>query len=297
MGAAMDPTLKARLTSQLLQSMPSFPKALARAAKYIVDHPAEFGVHSIRESAARIGVSTNTLVRLSEALGLDSFEDLRAPFRDALLVSDLAAEDVGWLRRLNLKGGLSGRQAEASASAIGNVSKSLRDLDPETFERVVRRLFEARQIFVTGGRASYSLAYYFHYVARMALPNMSLIPRQMNPAIDELAFAGDSDLLFAVTAYPYTLDTITTCAFAREKGMALVLLSDSLATAPELQPDETIVASTVSTYHFTSYVGLMSVLETLLGAIVAQGGADARSRIASYELLREQTDAYWRPSK
>ena len=223
----MDPTLKARISAQLLEDMPKYSNALSRAGKYVLDHPAEFGVHSIRESAARIGVSTNTLVRLSEALGFSSFDDLRAPFRDALLVSEVTTEDVGWLRRLNKKSGLASIQAEASASAIGNVSKTLRDLDPGTLERVVKRLFDANHIFVVGVRASYSLAYYFHYVARMTLPNISLIPRQMNPAIDDLAFAGRADLLFAVTAYPYSLDTIRTCKFAHDKGMGLVLLSDS----------------------------------------------------------------------
>lgn len=293
----MDPTLKARITSQLLQGMPSFSKALSKAAKYVLDHPAEFGVHSIRETAARIGVSTNTLVRLSAVLGLGSFDDLRAPFREALLVSDVATEDVAWLRRLSRKKGLAGRQAEASASAIGSVSKSLRDLESETLERVVTRFFDARQIFVVGVRASYAPAYYFHYVARMALPNMSLIPRQMNPAIDDLAFAEPSDLLFAITAYPYSLDTIRTCAFAREKKMGLVLLSDSRVSTPDLQPDDTLVASTVSTHHFTSFIGMMAVLETLIAALVTHGGAAAKARIADYENLRERTDAYWRPTK
>lgn len=293
----MDPTRKARITSQLLANMSSYTKALSRAAKYILDHPAEFGVHSIRESAARAGVSTNSLVRLSGALGLASFEDLRAPFRDALLVSDLAAEDLGWLRRLSGTGGLAGVQGAAAASALGNVSKSLRDLDPETLEGVVRRLFAARQVFVVGVRASYALAYYFHYVARMALPNIALIPRQMNPALDDLAFAGREDLLFAVTAYPYSRDLIRTCGFARAKEMGLVLLSDSLVSAPDLDADEVLVAATLSTYPFTSYMGMMAILESLLAAVVAHGGEAAKSRIAAYEELRDRTDAYWRPAK
>jgi DNA-binding MurR/RpiR family transcriptional regulator len=295
--AKMDPTLKARISNQLLRGMPRFSKALSRAAKYILDHPAEFGVHPIRETAARIGVSTSTLVRLSAALDLDSFEDLRAPFREALLVSDVSAEDVGWLHRLNEQGGSAGTQALASASAIGNVSKSLRDLDHEALERLVERFFDARQVYVAGWRASYSLACYFYYVARMALPNMFLVPRQMNPAIDDFAFAGESDLLFAISAYPYSLDIVRTCAFAREKQMGVTLLSDSLVSAGELQADEILVASTVSTYHFPSYVGMMSVLETLLATIVAYGGETVRARIADYEELRDRTEAYWRPAK
>lgn len=293
----MDPTLKARITSELLENIPSYSKALSRTAKYIVDHPAEFGVRSIRESAARIGVSTNALVRLANALGFDSFEDLRAPFREALLISEVATEDEGWLHRLSQHSGLARVQARASATVIGNVSRTLRDLDIETLERVVKRLFDAKQVFVVGMRASYSLAYYFHYVGRMALPRMSLIPQLMSPAIDDLAFADDADVLLAFTTAPYSRDTIRTCEFAREKGMGLVLVSDSLVSAPDLHPDETLVVSTLSTYHFSSYMGMIAVVETLLAVLFAHGGANAKTRVNALQQLRERTDAYWHAEK
>lgn len=293
----MHPTLKARITKQLIENMPSYSKALSRTAKYILDHPAEFGVHSIRESATRIGVSTNTLVRLSGLLGFDSFDELRAPFRDALLVSEVAARDESWLDRLSEADGLARIQASASASAIGNVTKSLRDLDRETLQRVAKRFFAANGVFVLGVRASFSLAYYFHYIGRMALPSIQLIPRSLSPAIDDLAFASEGDVMFGITVYPYSSETIRTCQFAQKKGMDLVLLSDSLISVPDLEPDEVLVSSTVSSYHFTSYVGMLAILESLLAIMVEQGGDGARRRIAAYEDLRDQTDAYWRLTK
>ncbi len=291
----MDPTLKGRITNQLISDMPNFSNKLAKVAKYILDHPSEFGIHSIRETSARIKVSSNTLVRMANTLGFDTFDDLRAPFRDALLVSNVATADEEWLDRLSQKGELSKVQAEASAIAIGNVSKSLRDLEPEAVERVVKLLFNADKIFVVGVRASYSLAYYFHYVARMVLPKMSLIPRQMNPPIDDLANAGPDDILVAITCYPYSIDTIRTCDFAKKKGLKIVLISDSVVSAPELNPDEVLVASTVSSYHFVSYTGIVSILETLLSTLVTYGGAQAKSRIKGFEQLRDETDAYWQP--
>lgn len=289
----MDPTLKARITSKLLENIPGYSKALSRSAKYIVDHPAEFGVRTIRDSASRIGVSSNTFVRLANALGFDSFDDLRAPFREALLISEIATEDEGWLHRLGQGSGLAQVQAAASANLIGNVSKTLRDLDTETLERVVKRLFGAKQVFVVGTRASYSLAYYFHYVGRMLLPRMSLIPQLMNPAIDDLVFADEADVMIAFTVEPYSRDTIRTCEFARKRGMGLILVSDSQVSAPKLHPEELLVASTLSTHHFTSYMGMIAVVETLLATLFAHGGAEAKARVSAFEQLRDETDAYW----
>jgi DNA-binding MurR/RpiR family transcriptional regulator len=146
-------------------------------------------------------------------------------------------------------------------------------------------------------RASYSLAYYFHYLGQMVIPNMTLIPRQMNSAIDDLNFATERDILFAITFAPYSNETINACLFARERGAKLVLLSDSAVAAPNLQADHTLVAVTLSGHHFVSYIGGMAVLEVLLAVILSKGGGEARQRIASYEKLRQQIEAYWRQSK
>lgn len=81
----MDPTLKVRTISRLKEELPALTPRLRTVAKYIVDHPADFGLDPIRETARKAGVSTYTLVRMSQQLGFDSFEDLRDPFRHALV--------------------------------------------------------------------------------------------------------------------------------------------------------------------------------------------------------------------
>ena len=164
-------------------------------------------------------------------------------------------------------------------------------------ERVADLILGAPVAYVTATRASYALAYFLHYVGRMAAPNLQLIPRHMNSPIDELRDASPECALVAITFAPYSRETIEACRFARERGVRLVFITDSDVVAPELAPVETLVAATQSTHHFGVYTGAMAVIESLAATMVARGGDAARERIAAYEDLRNDIDAYWRRPK
>ena len=289
----MDPTLKSKTISTLKDGLPSLSPRLQTVAKYIVDHPAGFGLDSIRETARKSGVSTYTLVRMANHLGFESFEELREPFRHALVATSQVTSTPDWLEDTQSRSSVATAQAEAAVNSIGIVHRSLERQTADQMERVVAMLLGARNTYLTAVRASYGLAYYFHYVGRMALPSLQLIPRHMNSAIDELNDAGPDDVLVAITFTPYSKETIEACKFAKQRGVKLIIFSDSEIISPKFTPDENLIASVVSTHHFGCYAGVMAVLESLLSALVDAGGDDAKRRIKDYEDLRQSHDAYW----
>lgn len=293
----MDPTLKSKTLSRLKQELTGLSPRLQTVAKYIVDHPADFGLDSIRETARKSGVSTYTLVRMAKHLDFESFEDLREPFRHSLVASTHVADLPDWLSDLREASSKGAAQVEATANSIVVVHRSLERQTADQMERIVEMMLSARDTYLTAVRASYGLAYYFHYVGRMALPSLKLIPRHMNNAIDELNDAGPDDVLFAMTFTPFSKDTIEACKFANERGVKLIILSDSEIISSEFTPAESLIVSAVSTHHFGCYAGATAVLESLLAMLVEAGGADAKRRIKNYEDLRLRHHAYWGPRK
>ncbi|SOH95263.1 transcriptional regulator, RpiR family [Monaibacterium marinum] len=289
----MDPTLKNRTIAKLKAEIPSLPRGLGIVAKYVIDHPSDFGLDSIRVTAKKAGVSTYTLVRLAERVGFSGYDEMREPFRQALVSAAVIVEKPAWVERLRDGGTLGTVQAEAALNEMGIVQRSLEQQNSAQMERVVTMLTEAPTVFLTAVRASYSLAYYLHYVGRMALPSLQLIPRHMNNAIDELHTAQADDVMIAITFTPYSRETIEACAFAKRKGVKLILISDSEIVSPDFNADETLIASVLSTYHFGCYAGAMALIETLIAMLVARGGDPAQARITSYEDVRKDSQAYW----
>ena len=287
----------AQLTDRLRREIDKMPAQLQAATKYIVDHPADFGIDPIRTTADKIGVSTNVVVRLAHYLGFDGFEAFREPFRRNLVTDGEDRLGQDWLE---LSGGdtqFSAAQAGFARNELNVVSRSLRVLDPSKVKTAIEHITSANQCFVTATRASYALAYYFHYAGRMAHPGMQLIPRHMGSAIDDLLNAGQSDCLFAITVHPYSADTIRAIRFAQDRGTRIVLLADSDVIAPGINPDVTLTVSTRSQHHFSSFSGAMAVLEVLLGHLFSAGGDVAYHRVQEYQKARENAGAYWQPGK
>ncbi len=286
-----------QLTDQLRSNIDALPQQMQAAAKYIIDHPGDFGLDPVRVSADKIGVSSNVIVRLAHRMGFDSFEAFRRPFRQTLVTDREDRLGQDWLDRMRSNDDFGAAQSGYARNELNVVNRSLRLADPNVMQQIVSSMLSANRCFITATRASYALAYYFHYAGRMAHPGFQLIPRHMGSAVDDLLEADTSDCLFAITVHPYSSDTIQSMRFARKCGMQIVLLSDSQVIAPGVEPDLVLPISTRTQHHFSSFSGAMAVLECLLSHLFAAGGSAARDRVERYQTAREDTGAYWRPAK
>ena len=106
-------------------------------------------------------MSTYTLVRMSERMGFSSYEEMREPFRHALVSSTAFVEQPEWVDALRARGEFGRVQAEASVNTMAIVQRSLERQTPEQMERVAAMLLDARNVYLTAVRASYAMAYYF----------------------------------------------------------------------------------------------------------------------------------------
>ncbi|WP_170480272.1 MurR/RpiR family transcriptional regulator [Ruegeria arenilitoris] len=286
-----------QLTNRLRRDIDNLPTQLKAAAKYIIDHPGDFGIDPIRVTSQKIGVSPNVLVRLADKMGFDGFNAFRQPFRSALVTD--AEEKLGqdWLDQSDKSGNYGTAQAEFARNELNVVSRSLRLLEPETIGAATQLIMQSNRCYVTATRASYALANYFHYAGRMAHPGLKLAPRHVGSAIDDLLSADERDCLFAITVQPYSADTIQAMRFAKKQGLKLIMMSDSDVIAPGISADVVLPVSTRSLHHFSSFSGAMAVLECLLGHLVSAGGDAARDRAELHLKAREDTGAYWQPSR
>lgn len=293
----MDPTLRPRIIARLKAESAGFAPQMRAAARYLLDHPADFGLDPIRETARKARVSTYTLVNMAKHLGFSSFEELRAPFRAALVANAPGPANPEWLDEMRAQGDSGVAYAEAAHNALAVVNRTLENQALEALTAVADMLTAARKVYLTGMRASYAMAYYLHYVGRMALPGMELVPRHMGSAIDDLKDAEPGDVLVAVTVTPHSRETIEACRFAQGKGLKTVVISGSTAFAPAVRPDHTLVASVLTSHDFACYSGMTVLIEALVALLIRRGGDTARARVAAYDSLRRDSNAYWSGGK
>lgn len=73
-----------RFSERLTEQLDTMPKGLRTAARFVLSHPVDVALSSMRRQAKQVGVSHSTMVRLAEWMGLDGYDALRAIFREGI---------------------------------------------------------------------------------------------------------------------------------------------------------------------------------------------------------------------
>ncbi len=286
-------TAKAVITA-LTDVFADLPPALQVAARYIIDHPRQVGVQSMRSLASKASVHPNAFVRVARHIGFEGYDDLRERFRDFVVADDMGGfrDRARWLQALATEGG-SAAIVGAMASAIGdNVERGFRKQNVPTLESICDTILDARQVYVLGLGSAYGLAHQFCYVASMAFGHIQAIPRHGSQPIDDLGFAGAGDVLMAMTFQPYRAETMAAVRMAGRQGMEVIGLTDSASSPLAREAGTTLVCPTHTPQFFQSQAAAIGLLETLIALLVARADEDVQARIESFHGERHAAGMY-----
>ncbi len=100
------PHSQEEVIERLLAEFDELPGQLQLCARYIIDHPHEVGLQSMRTLAQAADVHPNSFVRLARQLGFDGYDAMRERFRDFVRGGIGSSPDrVHWLREMHRQGG------------------------------------------------------------------------------------------------------------------------------------------------------------------------------------------------
>jgi DNA-binding MurR/RpiR family transcriptional regulator len=278
----------------LTGSYPRLSPMLKRAAKYVLDSPAEVATTSMRGLAAAADIAPSTMLRLAKTMGFPSYEAFREPFRDAVRVGGgTFGARAEWLQTLAHEGDSGEVLKDMAQSAIDNLERAFRAAEPATLIRAADLLRQARVAYVVGAGPTNAIARYFYLVGRMALPNLVVADAISGSMIDELAHTGPDDVLVAISTAPYARDTVQSTEFARSRGTRLIAVTDSRASPLAHDAEAILMIPTSSPQFFPSQTATIAMLESLLAFAVSRGDRSTVEKIAQIERLRFSERIYW----
>lgn len=280
--------------AELQASYPSLSPRMRAAARYLLDHPNEIAVTSMRQIAQAAQVPPNTLVRLAQTLGFEGFEELRHPFREAMRrrgesIPDRARTLQGF-SRAGSHGELFRELAETSTANVATLFSTTSATD---LKRAARMIIEARNAYVLGMGSCYASMHGFYYVGRMAIPNLLFVPQQSSTPLDDLQRIDHKDVLFAATYRPYRRDTVEAARDSRARGAKLISLTDSRASPIAADADLLLLAPTSTPQFFPSMLAMIALLEGLLAFIVSETDNEAVANIEAVHRTRMAAGVYW----
>ncbi|WP_170598937.1 MurR/RpiR family transcriptional regulator [Ruegeria arenilitoris] len=264
-----------------------------KAARYVLENPADVGVSTVREIAEAANVKPNTFVRMARQVGFEGYEDFRAPFRDAIRRGTVSFPDrARWLQEIGKSGELGGLYADMVGAAIRNIEETFAGIDATRLQAAAEAIWKSRQVFTLGVGVNNANARNFTYLASTGMKQFHAIPRPGSTPVDDLAWADEQDVLIAMTCHPYRTEVIEAVKLAREQGMTVVGISDSPASPVILNAQHGFVVAADTPQFFPSSVSTIALLETLLSFVVALSSDEIVERVERFHRRRHQLGLY-----
>ena len=273
---------KDELEKAISMRFQEMPPKLRQAARYVLDSPKEVALQSMRTVASRAQLQPASMLRLARELGFSSYEDFRSVYIDWLSAGPSGLlERAEQVREHSRASGDDQLLADSLANEYGNLEATLCQRNEKSFHDAVDLLRNANRIYVLGLRSLYPPAFYLHYVLSTFQDNVTLISGEGGALIDDMRRIGKSDVLLCFTARPYTVASVETTRFARQRGATVIAVSDSTLSPVAAQAHTCIVAPNTSLSLFPSILPAIAAAQTLAQLLIAHGGEDTLAEVAN----------------
>jgi DNA-binding MurR/RpiR family transcriptional regulator len=287
------PVTTATILDAMTEAFDDLTPQLQVAARHLLDNPSDIAVSSMRQVADAADVRPNTLVRLARALGFDGYDELRRHFRDDLTRTGSSfPSKARWLRSLAAGGRHGALLSQMASASMATVEQVFADADASELRTVADTILAARRTSVLGVGTAAPLATNFCYVGGMIAPNLVAIPTNGGLPIDDVARTAPGDVLVSMTFSPYRVEIVEATRMAADRGVTVVAVTDNRSSPIARLADHAFVVPTETPQYFSSVIGAVALLETLLAFMAAETPADAATAIEEFHDRRRAAGVY-----
>ncbi|MCV3211638.1 MurR/RpiR family transcriptional regulator [Mesorhizobium sp. YC-39] len=284
---------KGPLAGVLVDRFERMPRQLQLAARFVLDHPQDVALMSMREQAHLAGVSHTTMMRLARWVGLDGYEDMRSLYAKAIRTS---AEPALPGRREEGDGGCS-TVGEVAATLTAQIARLGEGGNAMQLMAAASVLAASRNLFSLGLRAEHPVALHFAYTLSQLGRQAVVLDAAGGLGIDALRGAGKGDAVLAVGIEPYCRATIETVRHAARQGIAVVAITDSRVSPLASTAKESVIVTSSSQSFFKSIAPAVAASEILAALIAVKSGMNVDEVVKDTERQLAELDVFWKPTR
>lgn len=286
------------LAETLTALFDGLPQQLQAAARWVLDHPADVALLSMRDQARRAGVPPVTLTRLAKRLGFNGFDDLKAIYAQSMRgrpdnFRDRAEELVA---RRGIEGD-AGLVAGLVRAQTGHLDSLAAPEGVAALTAAADRIVAADRVFCLGLRSAFPVAFVFHYVHALFGATSVLMDGAGGIGADLLKAIGPRDVLLGVSVNPYARATVEAARYARSRGAGVIAVTDSALSPLGRLADQAIVIATETPSFFHTMAPAFVAVECLAAMVAARRGPEALAALTAAEDYLAAFDTYLLPTR
>jgi len=233
-------------------------------AEYILKYYDKAAFMTAAKLGISVGVSESTVVRFANELGFSGYPKLQKSLQE------LIKNKLTTVQRLELRNDYfsDGDALKGVLKAdMENIRATLEKINQNTFEDVVKNIFEAQRIYIVGLRSSTALAEFLGFYLNIILQNVRTVSYGISDVFEQMINVGEGDLVIGIGFPRYAAKTIDALAFAQDRNAKVVALTDSLLSPLAAKADYTLIAQSNMASFVDSLVAPLSVINALIIAV------------------------------
>ena len=260
-----------------------FSKSQRRLADYIVTNYDKAAFMTAYVLGKTLDVSESTVVRFATELGYEGYPQMQRALRE------LANARLTTLQRIELTGErLKDRNILRAVmeSDAEKIRKAIDDIDEDTFNCAVRRIIEAKHIYIIGIRSSSFLAEFLGFYLDLMLDKVTVIGGAAieGDIFERLVRVGEGDLIIGFSFPRYSRRTLRALRFALERNADVISITDSRSSPISELGDCTLYAPSEMASFVDSFVAPLS----LINALIISVGMEKKDELSdAFEVLEE----------
>lgn len=233
-------------------------------AQYILKYYDKAAFMTAAKLGISVGVSESTVVRFANELGFSGYPKLQKSLQE------LIKNKLTTVQRLELRNDYfsDGDALKGVLKAdMENIRATLEKINQNTFEEVVKNIFEAKRIYIIGLRSSTAIAEFLGFYLNIILQNVKTVSYGISDVFEQMINVGEGDLVIGIGFPRYAAKTIDALAFSQDRGAKVVALTDSLLSPLAAKADYTLIAQSNMASFVDSLVAPLSVVNALIIAV------------------------------
>lgn len=257
-------------------------KGHRRIAQYIVEHYDKAVFMTASRLGESVGVSESTVVRFAAVLGYEGYPQLQRALQE------LVSHRLTAVQRFEMSSEIDPNAVLRTVlkSDMQNIRATVEELDNHAFEEGVRRILNAKEIYVIGLRSAAPLAQFLGYYLNYIFDRVHLVSSAATDVFEEIARISEADVVIGISFPRYSTRTVKAMRFARSCGAQVISITDGPMSPLHEVSDVCLNACT----DMASFVDSLAAPMSVINALVVSLGLHRREELSRHF---KQLEAIW----
>lgn len=280
------------LLTAIQRKLPELSKGQKRIANFLIENYDKAVYLTASKLGEITGVSESTVVRFAIELGFDGYPKLQRSLEEIVKTNLTAAQRIQVSSDRIVK---SDKHILRSVleSDLERIQTTLNEIDEEAFEKVVRKILDAKKVFIVGGRSSASLSSFLSFYLNLMIDDVVFVNSSTVTEIFEQIYRIDENDVFIGISFPrYSQRTVKAMEYAYGKNAATVAITDSRLSPLVKFAECSLIARSDMVSFVDSLVAPLSVINALLVAISVSKKDDLIKNLDRLERLWNEYQVY-----